>query len=73
MKKLTKNIINAIEDATFGSRTLIEDVTDEGQSFAVEVVDDFYVLYWGEEALINIRVGTYMSLVAQIFEIYIKA
>ena len=75
MKKITKNIIDAIDDSNDceGEKVLIEGVKEEGRDYSVQKINGFYTLYWGEDEVVKVCVGSYISLITEIFEVYIRA
>lgn len=79
MKKLEKELLTALEDATTISRNRklkVEGFKDANKAFYVEFADKDekiqYNLYWGNEKVVTISGEFYMTLAASIFKNFIE-
>ena len=72
MKKLTKNILNALDDAYSNERADIKDGRNCSSGYSIKKEDTKVMLLEDDEVVITMSSKLYKSLISQIFQTYIE-
>lgn len=72
MKNLTKNILNALEDAYSNEEAVIKNSKSCNNGYSIKKKGTILSLLQGDDVVVSVKSNLYSGLIATIFQAYIE-